>query len=121
MEYFNLLPVEIQFDILKDTDPIDLIRLCQTSSQYQSICSDQYDYLWRMLLFGLIKPSRDYEAVAEFNDVNKTTFRNWYDAYIIFYKISRKYTGLYNFAKNCNLEHYIKLLYTNGILKSFAR
>lgn len=87
MDYFefSLLPNEIQLDILVHTDHIALVRLCRTSTQYRKICTGEYDYLWKILLFELINPIYNYRNIEEFNKVNKTKFKNWYETYSYFY------------------------------------
>ena len=85
---FSLLPPEIQLHILRNTDPMTLTRLCRASSQYKSICSGEYDYLWRILVFEMIDSMYNYRDIHVYNEVNKRKFRNWYEVYVYFCKLN---------------------------------
>lgn len=109
MDYFSVLPPEIQLSILAETNPNSLVKLCQTSSQYTSICSEKYNYLWRILIFDLIQPTRNYIDIREYNDLNNTQFNTWFEVYVYFYTLPIDDTldtrnRLIELAENGNLE-----------------
>lgn len=90
MHSFNFygLPPEIQYSILEIADPIVVIRLSQTCIHYQNICSGQYDYLWRKLVFNLIHPMHDHKSIKDFNKKNNTKYENWYEVYFDFHTLN---------------------------------
>lgn len=109
MNYLTLLPSEVLFSVFKNANPMALTRLCQTSSLYRNICSEEYDYLWKTLLFELIHPLYNYVNIEEFNDLNKTKFGNWCDVYEYFYKLELSLelsneSDLIRASQNGNLE-----------------
>lgn len=90
MDYLDFLPIEIKVEILVRTEPIALIRLSRTSTQYRKICTEEYNYVWKILVFKLIHPMYNYRDMEEFNKINGTQFRDWYETYIHFSSMNYK-------------------------------
>lgn len=86
-EYFEQLPTEIQSNILSNTTLEDIIELCRTSRMYKTVCSSEYDYLWRPLVYDIYEPVHPYINIEEFNSYNMTNFSSWFELYVYLKKL----------------------------------
>lgn len=116
MEYdeFSLMPPEIQLNILANTDIKVLTKLCRVSTTYRSICSEKYDYLWRILTHKLIGPMRNYRNIWEFNRENNTQFGNWFELYKYVYLLPIDYYELMDQCSNGSID-IVKYLVQSGV------
>lgn len=111
---FALLPPEIQFEILFNTDPSTIINLCNTSPQYSSICGEEYDYLWKSFIYTLMDPIYEYEGVQEFNETNNTNFDSWFGLYMYVRDLPINDDIFIDEVRNGSVE-IVKYLVDNGI------
>ena len=111
---FTSLPLEMQLEVLFNTEPQDIISLCCTSRQYSNICTDEYDYLWKYIVYNLINPIYDYNNIQEFNETNYTDFNTWCELYSYIYELPVNDDILLDEVRNGSVEM-VKYLLDNGV------
>lgn len=106
---FDLLPTELKIQILRDSDIKSLIYLSKTSSHYRRLCSNDYDYLWKILTNELINPLHNYVDIHQFNNINRTLFHTWFQIYVYFYTLQINVVSLDYETEDGHLEmiHYL--------------
>lgn len=76
------LPPELLIQIIEDTPSRDLTNLCNISKEYNVLCAQEYDELWYILFNRLVNPIPRYADIQEYNQINRTKYRNWREAYL---------------------------------------
>lgn len=97
---FSRLPTEIRFVILECMDIRSILFLSQTCTEYTTIITDDYNYLWKKLLERCMDWIYEYKTMEEFNQKNKTLFEGWYNVYHYVHNITLK-----DFTSECMDGH----------------
>ena len=73
------LPPEIFSHILIYMDMDSILNVSTTCSFYKYICSDNNDYIWKILTHNILNGLVNHKTIQDFNEYNRTSFCNWHE------------------------------------------